>query len=100
MLRLCNIPFSGGHFPLMRAARRRSRESDPLASPEAARTICRLLRERMPDTIPSSEKQLTHFLFAVRHVERRPATDTRRGPTEPLATRKAAGGYHSTARHT
>jgi hypothetical protein len=63
----------------MRAARRRQRESDPLASPEAVRRICRLLRERMPDTIPSSEKQLTRFLFAVRHVERRPATDTKRG---------------------
>src|ERR1700760_1456460 len=63
----------------MRAARRRSRESDPLASPEAVRAVCRLLRERMPDTIPSSEKQLTRFLFAVRHVERRPATDTKRG---------------------
>src|SRR5437588_6915006 len=63
----------------MRATRRRRRESDTLASPEAVRTICQLLRERMPDTIPSSEKQLTRFLFAVRHVERRPATDTKRG---------------------
>lgn len=33
----------------------------------------------MPDLIPSSEKQLLRFLYAVRHVERRPATDTRRG---------------------
>ena len=63
----------------MRATRRRRRESDTLASPEAVRTICQLLHERMPDTIPSSEKQLTRFLFAVRHVERRPATDTKRG---------------------
>jgi hypothetical protein len=63
----------------MRAARRRRRESDTLASPDAIRTICQLLRERMPDTIPSSERQLARFLFAVRHVERRPATDTRRG---------------------
>jgi hypothetical protein len=63
----------------MRATRRRRRESDTLASPEAVRTICHLLRERMPDTIPTSEKQLARFLFAVRHVERRPATDTRRG---------------------
>jgi hypothetical protein len=63
----------------MRATRRRHRESDTLASPNAIRAICQLLRERMPDTIPSSEKQLTRFLFAVRHVERRPATDTKRG---------------------
>jgi hypothetical protein len=63
----------------MRAARRRQREPDTLASPDAVRMICRLLRERIPDTIPSSERQLARFLFAVRHVERRPATDTKRG---------------------
>lgn len=33
----------------------------------------------MPDDIPASENQLSRFLFAVRHVERRPATDTKRG---------------------
>jgi len=33
----------------------------------------------MPDLIPTSEKQLVRFLYAVRHVERRPATDTKRG---------------------
>ena len=33
----------------------------------------------MPGVIPNSEKQLIRFLFAVRHVERRPATETRRG---------------------
>lgn len=48
----------------------------------------------MPDTIPASEKQLSRFLFAVRHVERRPATDTKRGrpsrwPREKLV--EAAG---------
>lgn len=63
----------------MRATRRRRRQLDTLASPEAVRLICRLLRERVPDIIPASEKQLMRFLFAVRHVERRPATDTRRG---------------------
>lgn len=63
----------------MRTTRRRPRQPDTLASPEAVRLICRRLRERMPDTIPASEKQLSRFLFAVRHVERRPATDTRRG---------------------
>ena len=72
----------------MRAARRRRRESDTLASPDAIRTICQLLRERMPDTIPSSERQLMRFLFAVRHVERRPATDTRRGRPSPWPREK------------
>jgi hypothetical protein len=63
----------------VRATRRRHRELDPLASPEAVRSVCQQLREGMPDTIPASEKQLARFLFAVRHVERRPATDTKRG---------------------
>jgi hypothetical protein len=78
----------------MRATRRRPRQPDTLASPEAVRLICQRLRERMPDIIPASEKQLSRFLFAVRHVERRPATDTRRGrpprwPREKLV--EAAG---------
>jgi hypothetical protein len=33
----------------------------------------------MPDVIPPSEKHLLRFLYAVRHVERRLATDTKRG---------------------
>jgi hypothetical protein len=63
----------------MRAARRRQRTIDPLASPEAVRSICENLRARLPDLIPTSEKQLMRFLYSVRHVERRPATDTLRG---------------------
>ena len=63
----------------MRATRRRLRTPDPLARPEAVRAICEELRSRMPGVIPNSERQLVRFLYAVRHVERRPATDTRRG---------------------
>ena len=63
----------------MRATRRRPRTLDPLASPEAVRALCDQLRERQPDLIPKSEKELLRFLYAVRHVERRPVTDTRRG---------------------
>ncbi len=33
----------------------------------------------MPGVIPNSERQLIRFLYPVRHVERRPVTDTRRG---------------------
>jgi hypothetical protein len=33
----------------------------------------------LPGVIPNSEKQLFRFLYAVRYVERRPATDTLRG---------------------
>jgi hypothetical protein len=63
----------------MRAARRRNRNLDPLATPAAVRSVCDRLRERLPDLIPKSEKELLRLLYAVRHVERRPATDTRRG---------------------
>ena len=63
----------------MRAARRRRRVSDTLATPDAVRRICQLLRERLPDVVPSSEKHLLRFLYAVRHVERHPATDTLSG---------------------
>jgi hypothetical protein len=63
----------------LRATRRRQRRPDSLASPEAIRAICQKLREKLPDSIPSREMQLLRFLHAVRHVERRPATDTKRG---------------------
>src|SRR5215210_4488880 len=63
----------------MRATRRRQRKIDPLASPEAVRSVCDQLRSRLPDLIPTSEKQLVRFLYSVRHVERHPATDTLRG---------------------
>jgi hypothetical protein len=64
----------------MRANRRRLRTIDPLASPKAVRSLCSQLREHLPEqAIPRSEKELLRFLYAVRHVERRPATDTRRG---------------------
>jgi len=78
----------------MRSARRRCRTADPLASPPAVRSVCNALRSRMPDVIPPAEKELIRFLYAVRHVERRPATDTPRGrpsrwPREKLV--EAAG---------
>jgi hypothetical protein len=63
----------------MRATRRRLRTPDPLARPEAIRAVCEELRSRMHGVIPNSEKHLVRFLYAVRHVERRPATDTKRG---------------------
>ncbi len=63
----------------MRATRRRQRTMDPLASPDAVRAVCDQLHERLPELIPKSEKELLRFLYAVRHVERRPVTDTKRG---------------------
>ena len=62
----------------MRAARRRC-AADPLALPPAGRSVCHALHGRMPDVIPSAERELIRFLYAVRHVERRPTTDTPRG---------------------
>jgi hypothetical protein len=63
----------------MRATRRRQRTPDPLARPEAVRALCGELRLRMSEVIPKSERQLIKFFYAVRHVVRRPATDTKRG---------------------
>jgi hypothetical protein len=63
----------------MRATRRRLRTPDPLAVPEAIRAVCEELRTRMAGVIPNSERQIVRFLYAVRHIERRPATDTKRG---------------------
>jgi len=63
----------------MRAHRRRARCPDPLATPAGVRRIFRSLREHCPALIPNSEPQLVKLLEAVRHVERRPATDTSRG---------------------
>ena len=78
----------------VRAARRRHRTIDPFASPDAVRLICQSLRERLPEVIPKSEKELLRFLYAVRHIERRPATNTRRGRPSHRAREnlmKAAG---------
>jgi hypothetical protein len=36
------------------------------------------LLERLPELILNSERQLMRFFYAARHVERRPATDTKR----------------------
>jgi hypothetical protein len=63
----------------MRATRRRQRTPDLLARPNAVRAVCEELRSLMLSVIPNSEKHLVRFLYAVRHIERRPATDTRRG---------------------
>jgi len=63
----------------MRARRRRTRRHDPLASPDAVRSICQALKDKCQTLIPHSERQLVKLLEAVRHVERRPATETRRG---------------------
>lgn len=63
----------------MRATRRRQRKIDPLASPQAVRSIIEKLRSALPDLIPHKDKELVRLLRAARHAQRYPATDTKRG---------------------
>ncbi|HYO63300.1 MAG TPA: hypothetical protein VER08_06560 [Pyrinomonadaceae bacterium] len=63
----------------LRATRRRQRSEPTLASPESVRAVCQMLRERCPELIPRGERELRLMLESVRNVERRPATDTKRG---------------------
>lgn len=63
----------------MRATRRRQRKTDPLASPQAVRSITEKLRSALPDLIPQKDKELVRLLRAARHAQRYPATDTKRG---------------------
>lgn len=75
----------------MKARRRRTRRPDPLATLDGVRSVFGALRECCPALIPNSEQKLVKLLEAVRHVERRPSTDTTRGrpaawPRETLLT--------------
>lgn len=63
----------------MRATRRRARTLHPLASLAAVRSVCDRLRLQMVDVIPKNEKQMVLFLYSVRHIERWPASETKRG---------------------
>jgi hypothetical protein len=63
----------------LRATRRRQRKVDPLASPAAVRSIIEKLRSALPDLIPHKDKELVRLLYAARHAQRYPATDTKRG---------------------
>src|SRR5205085_5985191 len=63
----------------LRATRRRQRKVDLLASPEGVKSIFAQLRTALPGITPPRDKELVRLLRAVRHVQRYPATDTRRG---------------------
>jgi hypothetical protein len=62
-----------------KSTRRRTRKADPLASADAVRYLLAQLVPHLPDEMRWSEKNLVSLLRAVRHVERYPASDTRRG---------------------
>ncbi|MDQ3819969.1 MAG: hypothetical protein M3362_20155, partial [Acidobacteriota bacterium] len=53
--------------------------SDPLASPEAVRSILAQLRAAEPELIPRKDKDLVSMLHALRHIQRYSASETRRG---------------------
>jgi len=63
----------------VKATRRRTRSPSPFASADGVRSVCSELRVLCPEIIPQSEKGLLLMLEAVRNVERRPVTDTKRG---------------------
>jgi hypothetical protein len=63
----------------MKATRRRNRQPDPLASPQAVISILTQLRSALPEIIPRKDKDLIRLLRAARHIQRYSATDTRRG---------------------
>lgn len=63
----------------MRATYRRERKTDPLAFIQAVRSVIEQLRTSLPEIIPKNDKDLVRMLRAIRHVNRYPATDTKRG---------------------
>jgi hypothetical protein len=63
----------------LRATRRRERKDDPLASPQAVRSILEQLRSALAEVVPHKDKELMQLLRAARHAQRYPATDTKRG---------------------
>lgn len=63
----------------MRATYKRKRRADPLASPDAIRSVFNQLRASLPDIIPSRDKELIRMLHSARHIQRYSATDTKRG---------------------
>jgi hypothetical protein len=63
----------------MRASRRRTRRTDPLASPEAVRDVLDKLRGQCPDILPKGEAQFIRMLESVRHHVRSPAVAGVRG---------------------
>lgn len=63
----------------MPTIRRRARSYDPLATADRVRGVCNQLRERLPEVIPTSDKQLFSLLNAVRHIGRYSATVTGKG---------------------
>lgn len=63
----------------MTRRRRRERIADPLASPQAVRSVLNSLIRELPTDIPSSERELVRMLRAASHCERRNWAQSIRG---------------------
>lgn len=63
----------------MKATRRRTRSTDPLASAAAVEFLLEQLRASLPDLIPQSRKDLSSLLNAVRGLYMRQPTESNRG---------------------
>ena len=63
----------------MKATRRRSRRTDPLASAIAVESVLEHLRSSLPDIIPRSRKNLVSLLNSVRGLYMRQPAEARRG---------------------
>jgi hypothetical protein len=73
------LTLTWSHYQIMKATRRRHRKSDPLALPAAVTSIFSQLRVALPEMIPRRDKDLIRMLRAARHIQRYPASDTKRG---------------------
>ncbi len=63
----------------MRATRRRTRRTDPLASASAVEAVLNELHSSLPDLIPRSHKNLSSLLNSVRGLYSRQPSETKRG---------------------
>lgn len=63
----------------MKATRRRTRRTDPLASPATVESLLEQLRTSLPDLIPKSRKDLSSLLNAVRGLYMRQPAESNRG---------------------
>ena len=63
----------------MKATRRRTRRTDPLASADAVGRVLERLRSTLPELIPRSHKNLSSLLNSVRGLYMRQPSETKRG---------------------
>ena len=63
----------------MKATKRRTRRTDPLASAVAVEAVLDSLRTSLPDLIPRSRKNLSSLLNSVRGLYMRSPSETKRG---------------------